>query len=359
MECPNCGGELIIDPETRIAVCQNCGAEFEDRVSDEVQIEAGKREVEKEKLRYKMEQDKKKDEENRVKAFKSGKFSKLIIAFAVICGIACAVQFMQGQPLPGIIALIQTILFALAALAGFNAIRTKRGRLHITLTVIGLLLIVPFLVFMDSYIGSDGIGPGRNSHPASEEIDWGSLALSDHLPQPDQTMGHINYSNSDKLSVEVTPVSESEMKTYLDRCKDMGYTVDEYFDNYNDYVVFNEDGYRLDLFYYNYDQSMQIVLDAPIEMEELDWPAGGIAAKIPKPDSDEGKIVYEGNDNLEVYVGNTTKKDYNQYIRKCLNMGFDVDYDRYERDFFAENKGGDRLRINYYGNGIMYIDIYN
>ena len=28
-------------------------------------------------------------------------------------------------------------------------------------------------------------------------------------------------------------------------------------------------------------------------------------------------------------------------------------------NFFAENKGGDRLRINYYGNGIMYIDIYN
>lgn len=46
-------------------------------------------------------------------------------------------------------------------------------------------------------------------------------------------------------------------------------------------------------------------------------------------------------------------------MKKCQKKGFDIDYGKEERYFSAENKKGDDLSVEYYGNNIMYIEVAN
>ena len=80
---------------------------------------------------------------------------------------------------------------------------------------------------------------------------------------------------------------------------------------------------------------------------------------MPEPDSNIGKVTCDADDCYTVYIGDTSEADYNAYVKKCQKKGFDIDYGKEERYFSAENKKGDDLSVEYYGNNIMYIEVAN
>ena len=88
------------------------------------------------------------------------------------------------------------------------------------------------------------------------------------------------------------------------------------------------------------------------------WPTMGSAALIPKPKSTKGSIEINSHIQLFVYVGETSYDDYIDYVEQCIERGFNVDFNRGDKVFDAENEAGDSLRVEYEGNNLMSISMY-
>lgn len=58
-----------------------------------------------------------------------------------------------------------------------------------------------------------------------------------------------------------------------------------------------------------------------------------------------------------MYVGDTTREEYEEYVTDCSYYGFDVDYDKGENYYRAYNEDGYYLSLSYEGNNIMLIRI--
>ena len=91
---------------------------------------------------------------------------------------------------------------------------------------------------------------------------------------------------------------------------------------------------------------------------DLVWPTIGPATLIPQPNSSKGSIEINSHIQLFVYVGETSHDDYIDYVEQCIEMGFNVDYNRGDNVFDADNEIGDSLRVEYEGNNIMSISMY-
>jgi hypothetical protein len=81
---------------------------------------------------------------------------------------------------------------------------------------------------------------------------------------------------------------------------------------------------------------------------EFEWPSSELIDLLPVPESNFGEIVNEGSDYFYVYVGNTTREQYNAYVDACIANGFTVDYDKDEDHYFASNTDGINLYLRYY-----------
>ena len=58
-----------------------------------------------------------------------------------------------------------------------------------------------------------------------------------------------------------------------------------------------------------------------------------------------------------MYVGDTSKEEYDEYVTDCSDYGFDIDYDKGENYYRAYNEDGYYLSLSYEGNNIMMVRI--
>lgn len=181
--------------------------------------------------------------------------------------------------------------------------------------------------------------------------------MSETLPKPSKCRGKIYTNSSKELWVKIFKTSDKMYYDYVESCKDFGYVVDAMSDA-NTYTAFNNDGYKLSL-NYSSDKIMSIHLYEPIKMNTIIWPVGEIGKILPVPKSNIGDILYEYENSFCAYIGNTSFDDYNEYVSACIKQGFNIDYNRNDNLFYADNADGWRVSISYEGFNIMKIDIHN
>lgn len=70
------------------------------------------------------------------------------------------------------------------------------------------------------------------------------------------------------------------------------------------------------------------------------------------------EIMWDDADSFNVYVGNTTLEDFNAYVKKCSDAGFDVDYQKGNDYYYSEDSYGNNLDVWYHANDIMQIQIF-
>lgn len=191
----------------------------------------------------------------------------------------------------------------------------------------------------------------------SEKIKWDDIILSEQLPEPPKKNGKINDNTAEALSVEIYKISDKQFNNYVEACKAKGFTVDSESDYSSSYDAYNAAGYKLSLGYYGSRDQMEIELEKPIEMSAITWPTSKAGKQLPAPKSTTGKFSYENDDGFSVYIGNTSKDDYNSYVKACSDKGFTVNYDKADNFYNADNSAGWHVSIKYEGNNIMSIDI--
>lgn len=190
----------------------------------------------------------------------------------------------------------------------------------------------------------------------TEKIKWNEMVLSAQLPEPAANKGKIHENTSETLDIEVENISGSQYADYVAASKEKGFTTDAKSTSYS-YRAYNFDGYCLNLTYNDSLKSLSIKLQKPMEMSEISWPASNAGNQLPVPESTVGKFSYEHDDDFYVYIGNTSKESYNNYVKACSEKGFTVDYDKGDDYYRAKNSEGWSVSIKYEGFNIMSIDI--
>lgn len=190
----------------------------------------------------------------------------------------------------------------------------------------------------------------------SEKIKWDDMILSEQLPVPPKNKGEIHENTAEKLWVDINKISDKQYNDYTEACKAKGFTVDPESDS-TSYGAYNSEGYKLSLSHYGSEDEMKIELEKPIEMSSITWPTSKAGKQLPAPKSTTGKFSYENDDGFSVYIGNTSKDDYNSYVKACSDKGFTVNYNKDDNFYDADNNAGWHVSIKYEGNNIMSIDI--
>lgn len=90
---------------------------------------------------------------------------------------------------------------------------------------------------------------------------------------------------------------------------------------------------------------------------EFSWPNSDVAKLLPVPESKIGKIDWEASYGFVIYVSETSKEDYDTYVNKCKEKGFDVNYRSGDDFYYADNPEGYHLHLNYEGKNVMFIRI--
>lgn len=183
---------------------------------------------------------------------------------------------------------------------------------------------------------------------------WNDIVLNEYLPKPQSNKGYIWTNTSEYLKLEVENISQNDYQSYIDKCEDMGYTIDIIADD-GDFEAFNKNGIGISLSYYN--DTMSVNLETPLEMETLNWPNNDLVNLLPIPNSKVGKVDNESSSQCLIYVGETSIDEFNNYVEQCINKGFNVDYSRKKRTYKANNINKNILFIEYEGNNIMSIRI--
>ena len=355
--CKSCGAKLNVDVSQVMAICDHCGnsvliSELLNE-SDAVKVqkiksqaykdvEMGKQQLEAEKLKIASEKEKQQAETTVVEKFKKSKFSKVLIAFTVISALMCAVAFNNSRILAGLVALVQIALFGASWLMGMQIIKEKKNGIRVLAAVVAFVLFIPYFNLSNA---ADNKGT---------PFEWNDIVLSEMLPTPDSTVGEIHSNSQTELMLDVHGISEAQFNDYINACKENGFTIEADLSGIS-FTAYNQAGYKLSLSYYESSSELSINIDAPMEMSQIQWPNSEVAKLLPVPKSTIGSVSWENSGGFVIYIGNTTKAEYNEYVNACSAKGFNVDYNKGDDYYYADNSDGYHISLRYEGNNVMWI----
>lgn len=176
--------------------------------------------------------------------------------------------------------------------------------------------------------------------------DWSKIIIGENLPTPQKGKLDFGSNLSDWFSGAIENVSEEYYYEYKSACIEQGYIIDSE-DTGTMYQGFNESGYELSLHFSG--GKIHIILQAPIELSEMEWPNTELASMLPPTESKLAKITSDSSITFRITVGETTLDGYNSYVERCRESGFVVDYLKNERTYDAKNEDGYRLYVEYLG----------
>lgn len=190
----------------------------------------------------------------------------------------------------------------------------------------------------------------------SEKLVWSDFELTYLLPEPKSDRGRNISDSDDYLYVYISKTSKEEYDLYVEACEEKGFNIEKD-KSENGYVAFNENGYKLSLWYVESDNEFSIAIYAPEELGVLEWGERGLSSLLPVPSSTIGKIECDDTDYFSAMIGNMSLESFADYVKTCEDAGFTVGYSKNEKYFSAENSGGYDVDIEYVGFNIIEISL--
>ena len=226
--------------------------------------------------------------------------------------------------------------------------KKKRTGLKVIAIIVGIIVAIFIIASCNS---------ACSQQADSTKEDWPTGPLAQMIPSMDRKCKWVSESK-DSLSIDVVDrINKSDYDNYVNKCKEWGYTIEAEGDS-DEYEAFNTEGYKLEVDFQDFNKKeIDIHLYAPKANGDLVWPTKGLATKVPNPGKTKGKIVNDSAKQFDAYVGEMDKNAYNAYVEKCIEAGFNIDYDKGDKVFTADNKAGDSLRIQYEGFNTISISI--
>lgn len=272
-------------------------------------------------------------------------FGKMTTIALTAFTLMCLVSFLAGKTFAGVIAIVQITLVVIAVLMQKGIIKVPKSRFFIATFALSILLIVPYISLL------------KVEYSEAEKFEWSDIVLNDIVPEPESHLGEIFINSGNYLSLYVYKTNQTQYNEYVDECIEKGFIIDVEQMKYSFYA-YDESGYKLSLYYFEKDKKMHIGIDSPEKYGTLAWPESGLAMLIPTPNSSVGEITQDDEKGFYTYVGETSIEDYKKYVKMCSDVGFNVDVSDSDKYYFAQNSDGYRLSVNYHGNNVITISLY-
>jgi hypothetical protein len=91
----------------------------------------------------------------------------------------------------------------------------------------------------------------------------------------------------------------------------------------------------------------------------LDWPPEGLASLLPEPSSTNGKVFYNTDQKLMVYLADFSTEDFEAYIEECKSLGFDQNEWNSTYRYSAQNSQGESLVVSLdTDSNVARLDVY-
>lgn len=267
LKCPSCGGKIEIPEDSNEIICSYCGSKviIDDKATEVGRIKKAEINAKKELDEHEFENKKKKDEYNDEREYKKKKNTSSLkgwsIALLIICLLFTFTAFNDGKIISLLIGIVQIAAFGYSTLLCLDVLPEKIKNLHKIVFIGGCVLIIPFIL-----LGDVKIGGNSSSYEKAEEIIWSEYVLNEKLPEPETLEGRLISDSSNSLSLYIMGVDKDEYNDYVSACKNKGYTVDIY-NSSSSFSAKNEEGYSLNLYFYEDDKKYSITLNAPEENE--------------------------------------------------------------------------------------------
>lgn len=227
--------------------------------------------------------------------------------------------------------------------AGFEWRSMRKTILH-KWRLIVILTIAVFAIGTFAGCGGD----------SAEKINWSDMMLGNRLPEPPTNRGKVITNSEEELYVVFEKVKDQAYNDYYDASVEMGFNIDGD-KTVSSYEAYDAEGYYLRLSHAG--DELTVNLKCPPEFSEIEWPNSTAGNLLPVPKSLTGKFSFEYDYSFYVELGNTSKEDYDNYVKACSEKGFTVDYNKGDDYYYADNLDGWHLSLNYKGNNMMTIRI--
>ncbi len=362
LKCANCGGHMAVDKENDIANCPFCGTSKLLIESDEAVIERIRNKTLQDVASEKIQADKeilltKLQILNQEKSEKKlGKIRKspltVIVAILTIASLFAAIDVYQERYLISAILMgCQTLLFFVAWLMRMRLIKGAGIHLHSLSTMLAILLIIPFFMFIGVV------------HRSYDMYVWPNNNLSAMLPKPQSDYGKIERDAEDEFRMMISKIKENDYDAYVEECKQKGFSLkaskeEALNSTHITYNAYNESGAELKVIFFPHLKEMEISVIGYKEFYEFIWTGRGLAALLPEPVSKLGIINTEREDSYSITVAETSIAEFNKYVDACIEAGFTEDILEVEHKFYAENTDGVNIAIEYNVSDVMEIFVY-
>ncbi|MDY6062779.1 MAG: DUF6591 domain-containing protein [Erysipelotrichaceae bacterium] len=218
---------------------------------------------------------------------------------------------------------------------------------------LGIFLVIIFMVVAVIKGGNSG---SQISNTKNKEK-WSDILIKDKIPEFKSSNIHIVENEKNILKVEISDVSESDFKSYIKEVKQKGFDIDAN-DSETNYSAFNKEDYKISLDYLNVKKELSINVTELEKLGEIFWSTSEKAGLLPKPSFELGKVISDNKDRYSVIINKMPLEKYKEYIKKCHEMGFNIDVKNEEKVFKAYNSDKYKLEVSYLGAGRMAIGVY-
>lgn len=188
-----------------------------------------------------------------------------------------------------------------------------------------LIIVVAIVVIAFIWKVYNGIQM-RNTTPLGDEYDeitWPTSAIAQLLPVPeDLSNGVISSDREDYLSVYLGKLSKDDYQSYVEQCKEKGFTVD-YSSSDDYYFANNSEGYRLSVDYDVDRRMMDVSVSAPVETiptpEATPEPTETTTEEPATDDTSSEEVDPDFKATMDSYE--TTINNYCDFMEKYNNAG--------------------------------------
>lgn len=92
---------------------------------------------------------------------------------------------------------------------------------------------------------------------------------------------------------------------------------------------------------------------------DFSWPTYGNATLLPSPDwCTRGKSWVDDEEGYSAYVDNTTKDQFDSYVKKVYESGFNSEYSNQNNVFTGKTTDGINVYIKFYDDNVMFVDVW-
>ena len=208
----------------------------------------------------------------------------------------------------------------------------------------GLYMAVGLLILAGAAAAVLGLNMGKIDRQ------WQKILTADQLPPPPFPIEKIVTNEADYLGIYFSPVEKGEMMDYLHACEAMGYRR-ECLTGKVWPVLFSDRGWRMEISYLESMQRLHLKLEAPLPMEDLDWPS----SDLPRPYCEYSHSGFNSARGFHLHVSPMDHDQWSQYVDQVMALGYVYEMNRYGNSFSASKKDGTSVDIDYLGNRTVEI----